>query len=525
MRTIVVKTILRLITMVIIAAILGCKQSTSVQFFNSLTTAPPISPSPSLPVTPLECDSTITTNYGGGTGTTLDPYTICTLAQWKFLGTDTVSWNKAFKLYADIDFTGETAATFTPIGTVATPFTGRLNGNNFKLMNLTLAPTNQTWAFFKYTNSNVTIENLTLKNISFTGTARMSGLVLEHGNGGTLTFDHIALDNVQITMNGSYDNCSLFVGNTAGAVVASNITLANTSLTANISSSNYWGTIVGRTTATVAISSVTGSTVSVGGTSAYSIGGLIGNSQSSANFTDITITGLNVHSTTSGGGLANVIWNSTTVSNVHLSGTIFGVTQAAGLIAEMWGMGSPTLTLSNSSFDGAIDASSAGGLIGLASGNISINRSYFKGTLGSVWNGTGGGLIYQHSSAASTATISDSYVVANLTIVHAANYLISGLVGRTAGTLVINRSYYAGTLTGAAPKACIGTTVGSVSYTTNDVYYDSTLCTVNASVSGAIAGTTALATAALQTATPFSNWLPSVWVFTNGQNPKLIWEP
>ena len=96
------------------------------------------------------------------------------------------------------------------------------------------------------------------------------------------------------------------------------------------------------------------------------------------------------------------------------------------------------------------------------------------------------------------------------------------------GALVINRSYYSGSLNlagGAGPN--VGCLVGLNFGTLNiaDSNFNSTLCVHNAMNYGGYAGATGLATAALQTATPFTNWLGSVWIFANSQNPKLIFEP
>jgi hypothetical protein len=478
---------------------------------------------------PLACDNTITGAYGGGTGTALDPYAICSVAQWTYLTSDSGSWSKAFKLYADLDFSATTLATFASVGSAVTAFTGSLDGNGFKIKNLSVTGTTENLAIFKKTDSTVTIQNLTLQNISFTSNARMAGLILDHGNGGTLTLDHITVNGLTLAPTAGTGVGGL-VGQSQSALVASNITLTNTSMTNNTTSGGKWGTIVGYMSAGAAtISNVMGSSVTLSGASVQQAGGLLGYSMSTASFTDVTITGLNVHSSDYGGGIAGTMWGPVSFTRVHLTGSVFGVVSAGGMLAEEWGIGAaPTaLAITESSMDGDISGSSSGGLVTTNfGGDVTISQSYYKGNQASVWNGLGGGLVGNAQGAAANLTISDSYAVSNLTII-TANNVIAGLVGLPTSHVVINRSYYSGSLTsntGTAPRACVAKTSSAASFTANDVYYDSTLCTDNASTTGAIAGATGLATAALQTATPFANWLPSVWVFTNGQNPKLAWE-
>lgn len=513
------KSLFRFASAALFAGVLGCSTHSTIWLFNVV---------PNTVVPSLVCDSSTTTGYGGGTGTSADPYAICSPVQWLFLATDSASWNKYFKLYANLDFTGVTFADFNMIGNTTTAFTGQLDGNNFSLMNLNITSPSADISFFKKTDGNVTIKNLTLKNITLNSGARVAGLILNHANGGTLNLENIALDtlNLNMTVGNANENGGL-IGRTDGPANFNTIRINSIIFANPPSSSNFNGGLLGYSVTPIVMSNITGNTISFLQGFAFSqIGGLAGYIRNTASFSNINLTGLNLKGDLVG-GLTNGTYSTTVVSQVHLAGSIAGGTRAAGLIVFLNSAGVTNTTVAESSFDGNIAASDAAGLICISyHSNLAISKSYFKGNITDIWNGIGAGLVRNAQDAATTLSISDSYAVSNLTGIHATNYRIAGLVGGTTNTTVIARSYYSGTLNGTMPKACIGQTSGAISYLTADVYYNSTLCLATADVSGgAIPGSVGLATAALQTATPFTNWLPSVWTFSNSQNPKLSWEP
>jgi len=482
-------------------------------------------------VVPLACDSTLTSSYGGGTGTSLDPYAICSLAQWKHLGSDSANWSKAVKLYADIDFTGITTADFTVIGNATTAFTGSLDGNNFKLINLNLTGITSDTAFFGQTNSPASFQKINLKNVSLTSStanARISGFILDHGNGGALTISNVILDNVNLVVQTYADTVGGLVGTSASQVNFDTVTMTNVNLTGPSSTSDNWGGVIGYSDLKVSVSNLTATNLTVSAGSLGRSGGLIGQIYTGGgDFTDITITGLNGQSTNGFGGIVYAADGTTIFTRVHITGSIQGNTDAGGFIDQNWGGSNPSVVITESSFSGTIYGSFySGGLIGISFGrDVTVSNSFAKGVI-SVWNGLGGGLIGTTQGATANVSITDSYAAVNISNAHPTSVVIGGLIGQAQGHVVITRAFASGSLIGTAPRACIGKTASAASYITTQTYYNSTLCTAMASTSGAIAGTTGLATAALQTGTPFSGaWLPSTWVFTNGQNPKLAWEP
>ncbi len=482
-------------------------------------------------VDPLACDPAITNNYGGGDGSISKPFTICSLAHWSFFGDDSLSWGKNFKLYSDLNFTGITALEFKSIGNATIAFTGNFDGNGFKIANLNLTETTATLAIFKKTDLDVTISNLKIEDIIFTTNARMAGIVLDHGNSGTLNFDNITIKNLTLSpLGGGLHNVGGLLGKGNSSLNISNISINDIHFTnPGAGPCNSWGGLVGYVTGAINVSNITGNSIRTDGSSFAYTAGAVGTAMSIANFRNINLSGVNLNvGMSNGAGLISYTRSTVNISQSHLAGTINGGTQAGGLISQSDNSGlAVNITIVESSFDGSVSgANLSGGLIALVFGNnISITRSYYKGNMMNVWNGSGAGLIAQSQGVTTTVNISDSYVVSNMSNSHATNWLIAGLVALAQGNVTITRSYYSGTLSGTAPKACLADNISSASFTATYTYYNSTVCTANANKTGAVAGVTGLNTASLQTGTAFTNWLPTVWKFTATQNPRLLWEP
>lgn len=531
-----VRSTLRLLALLLISFSINCSMHLSIssleetKLSENLTSPNPDQTSPQI-IEPLPCDPSINNNYGGGDGSISKPYTICSLSHWTFFGNDPSSWGLNFKLYSDLDFTGITSMDFKSIGNSTTAFTGNFDGNSFKIANLNLTETVTTLAIFKKTDLNVKISNLKIENITFTTNARMAGIVLDHGNSGTLTFDNITITNLTLSpLGGNINNVGGLVGNTNSSLDISNISINDIHFTnPGAGPCNSWGGLVGNANGAINLYNITGNSIRSDGFSFAYTAGVVGTAMSVSNFSNINISGVNMNVGMSrGAGLISYTNSNVNISQVHLAGTVSAGTQAGGLISQSNNSGSAVnIIIVESSFDGSISGTSlSGGLIALVFGNnISITRSYYKGNMMNVWNGSGAGLIAQSQGATTTVTISDSYSVSNMFNSHATNWLVAGLVALAQGNVTIARSYYSGTLSGTAPRACLADNVSSASFVATNSYYDSTVCTANANKTGAIVGVTGLNTAALQTGTAFTNWLPTVWKFTASQNPRLAWEP
>ncbi|MHC4111657.1 MAG: GLUG motif-containing protein [Planctomycetota bacterium] len=77
--------------------------------------------------------------YGGGSGTSNDPYLIYDANQMNAIGADSNDWDKHFKLMADLDLSGYTGTSFNIIGSYTPwlPFSGVFDGNDHTISNFT----------------------------------------------------------------------------------------------------------------------------------------------------------------------------------------------------------------------------------------------------------------------------------------------------------------------------------------------------------------------------------------------------
>ena len=116
--------------------------------------------------------------YGGGSGTSIDPYQIWTPEQMNTIGANSTDWNKHFILMVDIDMSAYTGTQYKIIGNATTRFSGNFNGNNHKISNLTFTTTANVdyVGLFGYAN-NAIIKNLGIENIAlYTGGKYVGGL-------------------------------------------------------------------------------------------------------------------------------------------------------------------------------------------------------------------------------------------------------------------------------------------------------------------------------------------------------------
>ncbi|TNJ43148.1 T9SS type A sorting domain-containing protein [Tamlana fucoidanivorans] len=109
--------------------------------------------------------------YGGGSGTSEDPYLIETSDQLVTLSNTSSHWGKHFELIQDIDMSGKT---YSPVGTASNPFTGSFNGLKHSISNLTItAPSDELDGTGMFGVVSGQIQNLGIVNVygNYTGTA------------------------------------------------------------------------------------------------------------------------------------------------------------------------------------------------------------------------------------------------------------------------------------------------------------------------------------------------------------------
>jgi filamentous hemagglutinin family protein len=192
-------------------------------------------------------------------------------------------------------------AGLVPIGTSGTPFTGKLNGQNYIVSNLYInRPTTDSVGLFGVISS-PTISNIGLENVNVSGRNYVGGLI---GNsaltpGGTLTNAWVS---GQVTGTSGTDG---YIGGLVG--VNRLITISNSynaATVTGISTSNIGG-LVGGVASSVGVSSILNS---------YNIGTI------------------NAGTSTVVGGLVGL--NTATVTNSYSSGSVTGLSSVGGLIGS-----------------------------------------------------------------------------------------------------------------------------------------------------------------------------------------------
>jgi len=140
-----------------------------------------------------QIDATVNDGYPSlaipsGSGTSSAPYVIATLSDLKWLSGNSSSWDKDFIQVADID--ASTIASFSPIGSSTTNFTGTYDGQNYKINGLNVGyGTNQ--GLFGYVGENAELKNIIVENATV-GSANNenTGILIGRINEGTVTNCH-----------------------------------------------------------------------------------------------------------------------------------------------------------------------------------------------------------------------------------------------------------------------------------------------------------------------------------------------
>lgn len=110
--------------------------------------------------------------YGGGSGTTDEPFVISTAEHMQEIGTNEGDWDKHFVLMADIDLSGYTGISFNIIGNLESPFTGVFDGHGHIISNLTINTSgadSHYLGLFGYIGSQGSIQNLGIEQVNIVG--------------------------------------------------------------------------------------------------------------------------------------------------------------------------------------------------------------------------------------------------------------------------------------------------------------------------------------------------------------------
>ena len=160
-----------------------------------------------------------------GDGTVLNPYHIRRDLELASIGQNDGSRNwslsDSYILTTDIDLRLYSEDGFTPIGTVATPFSGTFNGNGHTISNLTVKSGNSAGLFAALSQSAV-VENLNLTAVSVEGSFDYAGSVAGYSSG-TIRLINVTDFNLKNTKDNSNNGglVGYVINNSANGTFAS----------------------------------------------------------------------------------------------------------------------------------------------------------------------------------------------------------------------------------------------------------------------------------------------------------------
>ncbi len=247
--------------------------------------------------------------YGGGNGTTEDPYLIYTAEQMNAIGTESSDWDKHFRLMADIDLSQYTGTQFNIIGD-NNSFKGVFDGNGYAISNFTYTSTDSNVARYIGLFGYVSGENAQIKNLRlidpviYAETKDDVGSLIGHIHSGTITACSVengivwgnesvgglvGLTNTLSLITKCYSTATVSGATGVGGLVGESFgKITNCYSSGSVSGNEKIGGLVGRANP----DSITNcySTVRVSGTK--SVGGLVGNTNRTKwSFWDIETSG------------------------------------------------------------------------------------------------------------------------------------------------------------------------------------------------------------------------------------------
>ena len=280
--------------------------------------------------------------------------------------TDGSRLSKNYKLANDLDLTG---INFPGIGTAAQPFTGRFDGQNHTISNVTVSGTDNVGFFGVIKGAK--IQNLNLKNVSVTGDVKVGGLV---------GYAQAALDKNDLSQN---------VANLIGGCTVSG----------TVTGSNQVGGLVGLNegkfdsdTLFSIASTIDKSSADVTVTGKEKTGGLVG--ENTGTITKSTATGA-VSGTSMTGGFAGS--SSGDIYDSHAEGTVSGTSStggfagsSSGAVKNCYSLGVVTGTDYTGSFAGSLskaDTVIGAGLVTIVGTPTQGYNGGLAGQLGGIVSG------------------------------------------------------------------------------------------------------------------------------------------
>jgi hypothetical protein len=319
---------------------------------------------------------TYNVTYGGGSGTSSDPYLIYNAAQLNGIGARAGDWGKCFKVMANIDLSGYDGIagrpSFNRIGVFSNlPFTGIFDGNN------------------------CTISNFKLDSNAGNDGVGMFGCM----DSGTSQIKNVKLTNVDVNSTSIYGTGAIVGWMTNGAI--SGCSVQN----GTVSGGNEVGGLIGMCWDGI----ISGCSAGVNVTGKDNVGGILGETGAMVTMTDCRAS-CNVAGQSKCGGLIGEIGDA--AGSVTASSASGGVTVTVGLGGGLVGSNSGTMnqcysTAAVSAVSGFV-AGEIGGLAGRNMGNIS--NSCAMGSASGLYPYPTGGLIgFNWKAPSSPGTVTNCY--------------------------------------------------------------------------------------------------------------------
>jgi hypothetical protein len=437
--------------------------------------------------------------YGGGSGTSGDPYLIATAADMNSIGANSADWGKCFKLIANINMSIYTGTQYKIIGNSNTLFTGTFDGNGHIVRNLTYTTTALDNVGLFGAISNAIIKNLGVENVNLSGGGCVGVLVAYQGSGTITNCYSTGL----ITSATSYAGGLVAYQDSSGTI-SDCYSSVSVTVDSSISGSCFAGGLVGNQRGSIT------NCYSTGSISAYDslnydayAGGLVGrlvygsitNCFSTA--TVISSSSGPYGSASCAGGLVGMLNNTGTIANCYSTGSVTSSgpwSYAGGLLGRNYGVGDITnchstgiVTSSTPYGTSGNDGSYAGGLIGYHNSGTVMN-SYSTGVvISSAYSDNcfslAGGLVGQLAYGTITNCFSRGSVISSATTEDDAGGLVGsqlfGAIANCYSTGSVSSSAvstsYAGGLVGeqyndsrAIIEKCYS--IGQVSATGSSIY-------------------------------------------------------
>lgn len=461
------------------------------------------------------CPSSIADNlpYAAGTGTSEDPFQLCSPMQLSQLALRPSDHDSSFVVTHDIDLAG---VPFAGIGTRTAPFTGRFDGNGRTISNveITGAP-GEPAGFFNVAQA-ARIENLRLDGVTVLGTVSVGAAVGECGDAQfrntVVNAGEIGGDTDVGGLTGFVSSCLFLGGSFDGRVSGSTESI---------------GGIVGEAWEGIFLD--IDATVDVDAPLASEVGGMVGTDGSQPVIVQNVVIQGNVVGDEGVGGLVGSNNDGSLIYRSRFSGTIRGNTGVGGVAGNNYD--SPFEVYSTSVAAQITGNNAVGGLSGRHDYRTRFVDSYFTGTLTGVGAGQRafGGFF---GAAGYYGWVDRSYV--DVTIDSQAD-TVGGFIGYIdywsdrSDEYDIARSFAVAHVTGSSPTASISPWVGqnadSVPLVGAGSYSWSGASCVNLGGGGCGAAGSSVATVAelrSPSSPPLSSWdFEGVWQAQSGAFPTL----